>query len=79
VHQNGFNSLSQQKDALSPLFEKTVTGVDKNGDFEYKCTIKNGDEEISVCRSAWATAHNVSLTMLETLAKEKKNGMSLFS
>jgi hypothetical protein len=39
VHQNGFNSLSQQKDALRPLFEKTVTGVDKNGDFEYKCTI----------------------------------------
>jgi len=77
VHQNGFNSLSQQKEALRPLFEQTIVGVDKKGDYMYECFLcdENGSK-FKVCREAWARAHNVSKTMLESLAKEKKDSVS---
>ena len=75
MHQNGHNSLAQQKDALRPIFDRTIVGTDKKGNYTYDCKLSNGPHGmISVCRSAWATAHNVSLTMLETLSKEKKEG-----
>ena len=76
VHQLGFNTLSQQKEALRPLFEKTIVGVDKNGNFLYEyflCDEKGA--KFQVCREAWARAHNVSKTMLETLAVEMKEGV----
>jgi hypothetical protein len=55
---------------------EAIIGIREGGNFKYKCMLGHGDEAREVCRSAWATAHNVSLTMLETLASDKRKGQS---
>ena len=70
IHQLGLNSLSEQKEALRPLFETTIIGEDNSGNLKHKFTI-NGEK---VCRGAWASAHNVSIAMIDSLAAEKKEG-----
>lgn len=75
VHQNMLNSKLQQRQSLKKYFERTIEGVDQNGRLVHRFTLGPLDNEITVCRTAWASAHNVSVVMLETLSREFKTGV----
>jgi len=74
IHQQGYSAKSQQKDNLRAAFYATIRGSNQNGRLNHVFELGPQEARIQVCRYAWATAHNVSVIMLETLAREYKQG-----
>jgi hypothetical protein len=70
IHQQGFNSSAQQKEALRPLFESTIVGKSDDGRLKHNFEISGK----KVCRGAWASAYNVSMARLDALADDYKDG-----
>lgn len=59
---------------MKESFRATIKGKDANGKLKHVFTLGPEGDQITVCRRSWASAHNVSVHMLETLAQEHKNG-----
>jgi hypothetical protein len=77
ILQRGFNTLSEQKDALRSKFNSTITGYDSKGRASHHFSVGEGDEKVDdICRQAWARAHGVTLSALDTLSKHAKQGKS---
>ena len=77
VLQEGYNTPGQQKDGIRNKFNSTIIGYDKNGRANHNFSVGDGEQKVDdICRQAWARAHGVTLSALETLSVQAKNGKS---
>ena len=77
ILQQGFNSLTEQKDALRTKFKATIASTDARGRSVHNFSVGDGESKINdVCREAWARFHGVGIHTVDKLGKECKNGKS---
>lgn len=77
IIQQGFNSLSEQKDTLRSKFKASIISTDARGRNKHNFSVGEGESKINdVCREAWARFHGVGVHTVDKLGKEFKSGKS---
>lgn len=73
--QKGHNDKGRQRDALRSAFGSSITGIDKSGRTQHNFSIGGVQ---GLCREAFARAHGVSTNVIDSIASERKRGMTYF-
>ena len=70
--QKGRNNKGQQRDALRSAFESSITGIDSSGRIQHNFSVGDAD---GLCREAFARAHGVTKSLIDSVALERKRGI----